>query len=310
MSQSREFHNFFKLQFFNEHLGQQINRKSQHAFRGNLSQNVSFPTLLCKDPLGSGLHKKHLTRRMYRIQHHNNIRLNRSSSCQKGSGFSGRDNSGRQGYAATQESDAFEMRRNGADAAAAYPHFCDYGNRYLCEENTIPFEHWSRADSPAMETRRAAGTRAGRCRAGQSEPFDQLAVRTSMAEVRTSRPARLRKPFILTKKVSCCGNILWFEKCNTSEYAAGGHRPTRSDAAKLLCVIYAPLVLHFSFSGEHRKRKSDTSPYHSGDELLFFCGKFSRGFEQIKKENDYFKRTIGLSPGWSQGKGSTAESSM
>ncbi|CAA9994987.1 unnamed protein product, partial [Nesidiocoris tenuis] len=32
--------------------------------------------------------------------------------------------------------------------------------------------------------------------------------------------------------MSCCGNILWFEKCNTSEYAAGGHRPTRSDAAK------------------------------------------------------------------------------
>ncbi|CAA9997647.1 unnamed protein product, partial [Nesidiocoris tenuis] len=31
---------------------------------------------------------------------------------------------------------------------------------------------------------------------------------------------------------SCCGNILWFEKCNTSECAAGGHRPTRSDAAK------------------------------------------------------------------------------
>ncbi|CAB0010384.1 unnamed protein product [Nesidiocoris tenuis] len=33
-------------------------------------------------------------------------------------------------------------------------------------------------------------------------------------------------------EMSCCGNILWFEKCNTSEYAAGGHRPTRSDAAK------------------------------------------------------------------------------
>ncbi|CAB0003114.1 unnamed protein product, partial [Nesidiocoris tenuis] len=32
--------------------------------------------------------------------------------------------------------------------------------------------------------------------------------------------------------LSWCGNILWFEKCNTSEYAAGGHRPTRSDAAK------------------------------------------------------------------------------
>ncbi|CAB0008766.1 unnamed protein product, partial [Nesidiocoris tenuis] len=31
---------------------------------------------------------------------------------------------------------------------------------------------------------------------------------------------------------SCSGNILWFEKCNTSDYAAGGHRPTRSDAAK------------------------------------------------------------------------------
>ncbi|CAB0003934.1 unnamed protein product, partial [Nesidiocoris tenuis] len=44
--------------------------------------------------------------------------------------------------------------------------------------------------------------------------------------------------FILTKKVSCCGNILWFEKCNTSEYAAGGHRPTRSDAAELLINIY------------------------------------------------------------------------
>ncbi|CAB0017535.1 unnamed protein product, partial [Nesidiocoris tenuis] len=28
------------------------------------------------------------------------------------------------------------------------------------------------ADSPAMMTRRAAGTRAGRCRAGQSEPFE------------------------------------------------------------------------------------------------------------------------------------------
>ncbi|CAB0002757.1 unnamed protein product [Nesidiocoris tenuis] len=64
----------------------------------------------------------------------------------------------------------------------------------LTQENTIPFEHWSRADSPAMETRRAAGTRAGRCRAGQSEPFDQLAARTNTAEVLTSRPARLSKP--------------------------------------------------------------------------------------------------------------------
>ncbi|CAB0020390.1 unnamed protein product [Nesidiocoris tenuis] len=36
------------------------------------------------------------------------------------------------------------------------------------------------------------------------------------------------------RALSCCGNILWFEKCNTSEYAAGGHRPTRSDAAKLV----------------------------------------------------------------------------
>ncbi|CAB0008310.1 unnamed protein product, partial [Nesidiocoris tenuis] len=37
-----------------------------------------------------------------------------------------------------------------------------------------------------------------------------------------------------SRSLSCCGNILWFEKCNTSEYAAGGHRPTRSDAAKLM----------------------------------------------------------------------------
>ncbi|CAB0009620.1 unnamed protein product [Nesidiocoris tenuis] len=45
---------------------------------------------------------------------------------------------------------------------------------------------WSRANSPAMETRRAAGTRAGRCRSGQSEP-----------EVQTSRPATLSKPYAL-----------------------------------------------------------------------------------------------------------------
>ncbi|CAB0005681.1 unnamed protein product, partial [Nesidiocoris tenuis] len=42
------------------------------------------------------------------------------------------------------------------------------------------------------------------------------------------------------RALSCFGNILWFEKCNASEYAAGGHRPTRSDAAKrmseLVCV--------------------------------------------------------------------------
>ncbi|CAB0011164.1 unnamed protein product [Nesidiocoris tenuis] len=42
------------------------------------------------------------------------------------------------------------------------------------------------------------------------------------------------KPYLNFKAMSCCGNILWFEKCNTSEYAAGGHRPTRSDAAKLM----------------------------------------------------------------------------
>ncbi|CAA9998787.1 unnamed protein product [Nesidiocoris tenuis] len=41
-----------------------------------------------------------------------------------------------------------------------------------------------------------------------------------------------RSPRCTDIYVSCCGNILWFEKCNTSEYAAGGHRPTRSDAAK------------------------------------------------------------------------------
>ncbi|CAB0009891.1 unnamed protein product, partial [Nesidiocoris tenuis] len=47
-----------------------------------------------------------------------------------------------------------------------------------------------------METRRAAGTRAGRCRAGQSEPFDQLAARHGSASRRrydseNRRPARM-----------------------------------------------------------------------------------------------------------------------
>ncbi|CAB0018062.1 unnamed protein product, partial [Nesidiocoris tenuis] len=57
-------------------------------------------------------------------------------------------------------------------------------------------------------------------------------------------PASANRPFaasvfrrvpsgsVASRSLSCCGNILWFEKCNTSEYSAGGHRPTRSDAAK------------------------------------------------------------------------------
>ncbi|CAB0005542.1 unnamed protein product [Nesidiocoris tenuis] len=83
--------------------------------------------------------------------------------------------------------------------------------------------------------------------------------------------------FILTKKVSCCGNILWFEKCNTSEYAAGGHRPTRSDAAKqnsnmvfhtLLNVPYAfpaPRNTNFPLG---RARES-TTRYEHGDSRRF-----------------------------------------
>ncbi|CAB0008304.1 unnamed protein product [Nesidiocoris tenuis] len=47
---------------------------------------------------------------------------------------------------------------------------------------------------------------------------------------------RLPSGSVASRSLSCCGNILWFEKCNTSEYAAGGHRPTRSDAAKRLAV--------------------------------------------------------------------------
>ncbi|CAB0004088.1 unnamed protein product, partial [Nesidiocoris tenuis] len=94
-------------------------------------------------------------------------------------------------------------------------------------ENTIPFEHWSRADSPAMETRRAAGTRAGRCRAGRCNPSSYQPPGTAQQAVGTTI-SRIYDP----RALSCCGNILWFEKCNTSEYAAGGHRPTRSDAAK------------------------------------------------------------------------------
>ncbi|CAB0000761.1 unnamed protein product, partial [Nesidiocoris tenuis] len=43
---------------------------------------------------------------------------------------------------------------------------------------------------------------------------------------------RLPSGSVASRSLSCCGNILWFENCNTSEYAAGGHRPTRSDAAK------------------------------------------------------------------------------
>ncbi|CAA9995257.1 unnamed protein product [Nesidiocoris tenuis] len=49
-----------------------------------------------------------------------------------------------------------------------------------------------------------------------------------------------RSPKQKLEKVSCCGNILWFEKCNTSEYAAGGHRLTRSDAAKQQVFLYFP----------------------------------------------------------------------
>ncbi|CAB0014987.1 unnamed protein product [Nesidiocoris tenuis] len=111
-----------------------------------------------------------------------------------------------------------------------------------------------------METRRAAGTRAGRCRAGQSEPFDQRyyqppgtaqqAVGATIPSIYDPRACSFvcdQVPCLFSREcnskhliniMSCCGNILWFEKCNTSEYAAGGHRPTRSDAAKQLIVCY------------------------------------------------------------------------
>ncbi|CAB0010277.1 unnamed protein product [Nesidiocoris tenuis] len=48
---------------------------------------------------------------------------------------------------------------------------------------------------------------------------------------------------VASRSLSCCGNILWFEKCNTSEYAAGGHRPTRSDAAKRVGGLESAAIL-------------------------------------------------------------------
>ncbi|CAB0016644.1 unnamed protein product, partial [Nesidiocoris tenuis] len=71
-------------------------------------------------------------------------------------------------------------------------------------------------------------------------------IKATFAETRRIGPLTLYRGYLVMRVgfflynpsfkrqglVSCCGNILWFEKCNTSEYAAGGHRPTRSDAAK------------------------------------------------------------------------------
>ncbi|CAB0001919.1 unnamed protein product [Nesidiocoris tenuis] len=70
------------------------------------------------------------------------------------------------------------------------------------------------------------------CFALKDENLPELPYLDRLVEGRSRQKNFDSLSFILTKKVSCCGNILWFEKCNTSEYAAGGHRPTRSDAAK------------------------------------------------------------------------------
>ncbi|CAB0001917.1 unnamed protein product [Nesidiocoris tenuis] len=70
------------------------------------------------------------------------------------------------------------------------------------------------------------------CFALKDENLPELPYLDRLVEGRSCQKNFDSLSFILTKKVSCCGNILWFEKCNTSEYAAGGHRPTRSDAAK------------------------------------------------------------------------------
>ncbi|CAB0006416.1 unnamed protein product, partial [Nesidiocoris tenuis] len=115
----------------------------------------------------------------------------------------------------------------------------------LTQENTIPFEHWSRADSTNPPWIRAALPEPEPGGAEPSGPSPTIlalryfsppgpawpkigpAARRRSASCRRTIP-RIHDP----RALSCCGNILWFEKCNTSEYAAGGHRPTRSDAAK------------------------------------------------------------------------------
>ncbi|CAB0002103.1 unnamed protein product, partial [Nesidiocoris tenuis] len=150
-------------------------------------------------------------------------------------------------------------------------------------ENTIPFEHWSRADSPARRRAALPEPEPGGAKPGNPSPSinditsrpdqhggrsdqppgtDQQSVgatiprSTTRAHVRScnfmfgypasanrlfaasvfrrvpSGSVASRSPRCTDIYVSCCGNILWFEKCNISEYAAGGHRPTRSDAAK------------------------------------------------------------------------------
>ncbi|CAA9999605.1 unnamed protein product [Nesidiocoris tenuis] len=59
---------------------------------------------------------------------------------------------------------------------------------------------------------------------------------------------------VASRSLSCCGNILWFEKCNTSEYAAGGHRPTRSDAAKRMSELVCVWSKGNSFSLKSKRR--------------------------------------------------------
>ncbi|CAB0004087.1 unnamed protein product [Nesidiocoris tenuis] len=74
----------------------------------------------------------------------------------------------------------------------------------------------------------------------------QQAVGATISRIYDPRASRCTDIY-----VSCCGNILWFEKCNTSEYAAGGHRPTRSDAAKQTRKIVSS-IFFFWFSLETR----------------------------------------------------------
>ncbi|CAA9993443.1 unnamed protein product [Nesidiocoris tenuis] len=136
----------------------------------------------------------------------------------------------------------------------------------LTQENTIPWMETRRGAPRCRNPSRAVPSRAIRALRSTSRPdqhggsFDQppgtaqQAVGATIPKIYDPRACSLIKTsflivlllisffkflelrdfshFILTKKVSCCGNILWFEKRNTSEYAAGGHRPTRSDAAK------------------------------------------------------------------------------
>ncbi|CAA9994773.1 unnamed protein product, partial [Nesidiocoris tenuis] len=85
-----------------------------------------------------------------------------------------------------------------------------------------------------METRRAAGTRAGRCRAGQSEPFDQRyykppgpawrkfgpAARHGSASRRRHDSENLRPARMFVRVISCSAILLVRIACSRPQSSA------------------------------------------------------------------------------------------